>query len=151
MTKNQTIGVIGAGTMGVGIALSALYVGNSVILQDKFPNVLDKAEKYIQKFLNKKDLSKYSKNISFATELGSLKEANIVIEAAPESLDIKRQLLSELEEICSPQTIFATNTSTLSVTQISAKLKFPESKIDVPSFLIYPIIVSGLSANSNTF
>ena len=137
--------------MGAGIALSALYVGNSVILQDKFPNVLDKAEKYIQKFLNKKDLSKYSKNISFATELGSLKEANIVIEAAPESLDIKRQLLSELEEICSPQTIFATNTSTLSVTQISAKLKFPESKIDVPSFLIYPIIVSGLSANSNTF
>ena len=93
MKNKQTIGVIGAGTMGAGIALSALYAGYPVILQDKFPAVLEKAQNYINKFLDKKNLSKYANNLSLAAELNSLKGADFVIEAAPESDPLERLVL----------------------------------------------------------
>ena len=140
MTDKQRIGVVGAGTMGAGIALSALYAGYLVVLQDKFPAVLDRADTYIKKFLEKKDLSNNIKNLTLSAELSALKGADIVIEAAPETLEIKQQLFSDLEDICSPKTILASNTSTLSITKIAAGMKFPERLAGMHFFNPAPVL-----------
>src|SRR3989304_8353558 len=90
------LGIIGAGTMGSGIALAALYAGGEVILQDAYPQVLDKARDYIQKFLEKKGQRDRFKKLHLAGKLDELANAEVVIEAAPEQLAIKQDLFHQL-------------------------------------------------------
>ncbi|MGH2582960.1 MAG: 3-hydroxyacyl-CoA dehydrogenase NAD-binding domain-containing protein [Anaerolineales bacterium] len=114
------IGVIGAGTMGSGIALASLYAGCDVILQDAFPQMLDKASDYIKKFLDKKGVGEKFKKLQLVGELEKLAPAQVVIEAAPEDMALKQDIFRKLDAICPPPAILATNTSTLSVTGIAA-------------------------------
>lgn len=142
MTKTSlpTISVIGAGTMGSGIALVALYAGANVILQDTYQPVLDKAAEYIKKFLDKKEQGDRFAKIQFTSKVEDLAAAQIVIEAAPEQLALKKELFAKLDAICAPDAIFATNTSTLSVTAIAAGTQHPERVAGMHFFNPAPLL-----------
>lgn len=121
-----TLGVAGAGTMGSGIALAALYADIPVTLYDVDQRVLDQARSYIERFLARKSLSERIEKLELASDLEALAGCSIVIEAAPEKLEVKRDLFSRLDQLVQPPGILATNTSTLSVTAIASTCSNPE-------------------------
>jgi len=124
-----TVAVIGAGTMGRGIAHVAALGGYRTILEDLLPSALRKAEDEIRTNLSKAvELGKVSARDAEAA-LGRLqyagsveeaaREADLVIEAAPEEMESKIEIFTLLDKICRPQTILASNTSSLSITEIA--------------------------------
>ncbi len=136
----QRIGIIGAGTMGSGIALTALYAGYHVVLQDVVPPMLDRARGYLEKFLTRKNLQDRLAQVTLTTELADLAACDVVIEAAPEDLSLKQDLFSRLAGLCAPETILATNTSTLSVTAIAAAVERPERVAGMHFFNPAPVL-----------
>jgi len=134
------LGIIGAGTMGSGIALTALYAGGEVILQDAYPQVLDKAKDYIEKFLEKKGQRDRIKKLHLAGKLDEIAKAEVVIEAAPEQLAIKQDLFRQLDQLCKADAILATNTSTLSVTAIAAATEQPQRVAGMHFFNPAPVL-----------
>lgn len=139
-TKLPVIGVIGAGTMGSGIALVALSAGAQVILQDTYAPMLDKADAYIKKFLEKKNQIALYDNLTLTESLDAFGRAEVVIEAAPERLELKQQIFAKLDEVCSPSAILATNTSTLSVTAVAATTKNPARVAGMHFFNPAPVL-----------
>ena len=125
MANLNKIGVVGAGTMGSGIALAALYANLHVTLYDISPEVLGRAREYIEKFLSRKDKAENLQILVTTQTLEDLAGSDVVIEAAPEDLEIKHELFARLDEICPPPAILASNTSTLSVTRIASAVKQP--------------------------
>ncbi|HET7009652.1 MAG TPA: 3-hydroxyacyl-CoA dehydrogenase NAD-binding domain-containing protein [Anaerolineales bacterium] len=119
-TRSDTIGIIGAGTMGSGIALVALSAWRPVVLVDPLPEALAAAESYLRKHLSKPGKHAALDLVRFSGDLEDLAGCGVVIEAAPEDVSTKRNLFSELDRICPPPALLATNTSTLSVTAIAA-------------------------------
>jgi 3-hydroxybutyryl-CoA dehydrogenase len=120
----MTIGIVGAGTMGAGIALAALAAGESVLLCDSSPQALDRAKDYIARFLDKKGQIGALDRLTLTSELERLGACEIVIEAITEDLALKQDVFARLSAICSG--ILATNTSSLSVTAIAAAASHPE-------------------------
>jgi 3-hydroxybutyryl-CoA dehydrogenase len=126
----KTIAVIGAGTMGRGIAHVAALGGYRTILEDLLPNALRKAETEIRTNLDKAvELGKVSADdakgaMSRLEYAGSVeeaaREADMVIEAVPEEMESKIEIFTLLDKICRPGTILASNTSSLSVTEIAS-------------------------------
>jgi 3-hydroxybutyryl-CoA dehydrogenase len=139
-TSLPTIGVIGAGTMGSGIALVALLAGANVILQDPYQAALDKAAEYAKKFLEKKDKGELLANLSLSMSLDGFAKAGVVIEAALEQLELKREIFAKLDAICATEAILATNTSTLSVTAVAATTKHPERVAGMHFFNPAPVL-----------
>jgi 3-hydroxybutyryl-CoA dehydrogenase len=126
----NTIAVIGAGIMGRGIAHVAALGGYRTILEDLLPNALRKAEDEIRVNLDKAvELGKLSAGAA-ETALGRLeyagsvegaaREADLVIEAVPEEMESKIEIFTLLDKICRPGTILASNTSSLSITEIAS-------------------------------
>jgi len=125
-----TIAVIGAGTMGRGIAHVAALGGYRTILEDLLPNALRKAESEIRGNLDKAvELGKVSahdakaafKRLEYAGSVEeAAREADLVIEAVPEEMESKIEIFTLLDKICRPGTILASNTSSLSVTEIAS-------------------------------
>jgi 3-hydroxybutyryl-CoA dehydrogenase len=125
----STIAVIGAGTMGRGIAHVAALGGYRTILEDLFPNALRKAESEIRGNLDKAvELGKVSTSDAEAAFVrleyaGSVeeaaREADLVIEVVPEEMESKIEIFTLLDKICRPGTILASNTSSLSITEIA--------------------------------
>jgi 3-hydroxybutyryl-CoA dehydrogenase len=130
VTQVATIAVIGAGTMGRGIAHAAALGGYRTILEDILPNALRKAESEIRANLDKAvEIGKVSASDANAafTRLhyaGSVEEAarqaDLVIEAVPEEMESKIEIFTLLDKICRPTTILASNTSSLSLTEIAS-------------------------------
>ena len=130
MAQVNTIAVIGAGTMGRGIAHVAALGGYRTILEDLLPNALRKAETEIRTNLDKAvELGKVSADdakcaMSRLEYAGSVeeaaREADLVIEAVPEEMESKIEVFTLLDKICRPGTILASNTSSLSVTEIAS-------------------------------
>lgn len=141
MAKKQTLGIIGAGTMGAGIALAALYKGHKVVLQDSFPGALEKAEEYIKKFLKKKEMGDKLKKLTLTENLEDVAGVDVVIEAIIEDLAIKKELFAKLDELCPPPTILASNTSTLAVTAIASATKTPERVVGMHFFNPAPVLL----------
>jgi len=144
----QTIGVIGAGVMGNGIAQVAAASGFQVILQDIHGDALEKALSQIRSFLTKSvekgKLSESEKDeilgrIRTTTEVTEVK-ADLIIEAILENLEIKRKLISALESVNSHQTIIASNTSTLPITRIAAGALRPENIVGMHFFNPAPLM-----------
>lgn len=129
MAEIKTIAVIGAGTMGRGIAHVAALGGYRTILEDLLPNALRRAESEIRNNLDKAvELGKVSSNdaqaavgrLEYADSVeGAAREADMVIEAVPEELESKIEIFTLLDKVCRPGTILASNTSSLSVTEIA--------------------------------
>ena len=130
MPQVHTIAVIGAGTMGRGIAHVAALGGYQTILEDLLPNALRRAETEIRGNLDKAvDIGKVSAEDAKAAfgrlrYAGSVeeaaREADLVIEAVPEEMESKIEIFTLLDKICRPGTILASNTSSLSITEIAS-------------------------------
>jgi len=129
------VAVIGGGTMGAGIAEVAASAGHSVLLYDISAEAITRAIEGIRQRLDVRvgrgkisaeQASELLARISPATELNQLADAQLVIEAASERLEIKKALFSQLAEICLPSTLLTSNTSSISITAIAAGVKHPE-------------------------
>ena len=130
MAQVQTIAVIGAGTMGRGIAHAAALGGYRTILEDLLPGALRRAENEIRSNLNKAvELGKVAaseadaafRRVEYAGSVDeAAREADLVIEAVPEEMESKIEIFTLLDKICRPATILASNTSSLSITEIAS-------------------------------
>jgi 3-hydroxybutyryl-CoA dehydrogenase len=140
MTQINKIGVVGAGTMGKGIALATLLADLPVVLYDVSPNAREEARSYINSHLEKKHKAINMKYLRLSADLSDLAGCGAVIEAAPEDLGLKKELFSRLGQICPPPAILATNTSTLSVTAIAASAASPERVVGMHFFNPAPVL-----------
>ena len=130
MAQIKTVAVIGAGIMGRGIAHAAALGGYRTILEDILPTSLRRAESEIRANLDKAvELGKVSKadadaafgRIEFASSIeDAARAADLVIEAVPEELESKIEIFTLLDKVCRPETILASNTSSLSVTEVAS-------------------------------
>ena len=137
------IRVLGAGTMGMGIAQVFAEAGKTVLVRDIADAFIQRGEGVLKKNLEKKvakgKITEEQKNdmlsrVSFTLELADAKDCDLVVEAAIEVLDIKKGIFKELDEICKPETILASNTSSISITEIGAVTKRPEQVIGMHFF-----------------
>ena len=142
MMKGQ-IGVVGAGTMGAGIAQVAAQAGHKVVLTDTNPQQLQRAEQQIIKSLDKLvEKGKFSSekaetikaSLTYSTLLSDHSAASLVIEAIIEKLEIKHQLFQQLEQTIGSNCILASNTSSLSIASIGACLQNPSRFLGIHFF-----------------
>jgi 3-hydroxybutyryl-CoA dehydrogenase len=143
------IGVLGAGTMGSGIAQVAATCGHEVVLVDVNADQLQKAQsslnKVHDKLVEKQKISEADKaailgRIQFSSELQDFENCNLIIEAIIENLDIKKKVFAELEAITADDTILASNTSSLSIASIGAALKNPSRIVGIHFFNPAPLM-----------
>jgi len=139
----KKIVVIGGGTMGLDIAHTFARSGNQVIVReinDEFANkAKDRLVATLEKLVAKGKMDEAKKaeilgNMTFTSELASAADADLVVEAAVENLDIKKKIFAELDELCKPETILATNTSSISITAIAAATKRPDKFVGMHFF-----------------
>ena len=145
----KVIGVIGAGTMGIGIAQVAVQNNKQVIVIEANEEVLNKSKinlfKTFEKLVEKQKLTKeqvdfYRDTMIFTTDYRSLKDADLVIEAIVEKLDVKHSVFKNLEGIVSEKCILASNTSSLSIASISSILKNPSRFLGIHFFNPAPLM-----------
>lgn len=145
----QIIGVLGAGTMGAGIAQVAAQNGNQVILVDVIQSQLDLAKSNLSLILSKliekekisiSDKSSIESRITYSSELQSFAPCQLIIEAILEDLSIKHKVFASLEEIVSSDCILASNTSSLSIASIGSVLKNPSRVIGIHFFNPAPLM-----------
>lgn len=139
----RRIGVIGAGTMGAGIAQVAAQAGLDVILYDIGPVPLqagvERIEAGLARLVQRGRISQAEADavggrVSTTSEFSAFTAAEFVVEAVPERLDLKRQIFAELDRVCAPTVVLATNTSSLSVTQVAAVTAHPERVVGMHFF-----------------
>jgi 3-hydroxybutyryl-CoA dehydrogenase len=132
------VAVLGAGTMGNGIAQVFAQNGHDVVLRDLAPDVLDRARGHIQRSLNKLvekgRLTPVDRDASLArvrptTDLKAVAGARIVVEAVVEDFDVKAALFRELDALMAPEAILATNTSAISITKLATATNRPDHVI----------------------
>ncbi|MBP1165935.1 3-hydroxybutyryl-CoA dehydrogenase [Chryseobacterium sp. PvR013] len=145
----KNIGIIGAGTMGIGIAQVAATNGCKVWVYDANPKQVETAtvglEKTLTKLVDKQKISSEKmveilSNISIATELKDFKDCELIIEAIIENKDIKTKVFTELENYVSESCILSSNTSSISITSLGAELKKPERFIGIHFFNPAPLM-----------
>jgi 3-hydroxybutyryl-CoA dehydrogenase len=134
----RTVGVVGAGTMGHGIAQVALQNGLRVILRDVEERILQQARARIEKGFDRlMESGKFGegqkadsmKMLTVTTNVGDLKNADFIVEAATEDFGVKKAIFQDLDKSCRPSTILASNTSSISITKIGATTRRPDKVI----------------------
>ncbi|HXO84002.1 MAG TPA: 3-hydroxyacyl-CoA dehydrogenase NAD-binding domain-containing protein, partial [Gemmatimonadales bacterium] len=132
MSEIKRVGVLGCGLMGSGIAQVAATAGYETIVRDVSKELLDRGrtgiEKSLAKFVEKgklpaADRDATLKRLTYTTSVADLKPADIVIEAITEDLALKNALFKELDGLCGAGTIFASNTSSLTIAELAAATK----------------------------
>lgn len=160
----KTIGVLGAGAMGSGIAQVAAQTGYNVIMRDIEDSFVDRGMKGIDKFLSrsveKGKLEAAEKDailgrIQGTTEMSLMKDADFVIEVVLEDLGLKKEVFKELDKICKPDAILATNTSSMSITEIAAVTNRPDKVCGMHFFNPVPLmklveVIHGYSSSDET-
>ncbi|GGE24515.1 3-hydroxyacyl-CoA dehydrogenase NAD-binding domain-containing protein [Psychroflexus planctonicus] len=143
------VGVIGAGTMGSGIAQIAAAANCQVYLFDKQTKALENSKQKLDKILNRlieknritaEEKQRIQSNLSYTEQLSDLTECNLVIEAIVENLDIKKSVFKELETLVANETILASNTSSLSIASIASALQNPNRCIGMHFFNPAPLM-----------
>lgn len=164
MKKIKTIGVVGSGKMGCGIAQVCCVAGYDVILTDKQPQIIEKSinkiKKNITELVQKDNLDKEQGDIILSRitgveEISSLAQCDLVIEAVFEDMNIKKAVLTELNSICSLETIIASNTSSLSISKLGSGLSGTERIVGMHFFNPVPVmalveIVKTVNTSSQT-
>lgn len=164
MKDNMKVGVVGAGTMGSGIAQVFAMAGYEVVMVDVAQKFIDHGlagvKKSLSKLVNKGRISTESGNDAFGRVKGSLrfedcKDCSLVVEAATENIDLKKQIFGKLDKICPADVILATNTSTISVTMIGAATGRPDKVAGMhfmnPAPLMQLVeVVRGLATSDET-
>ena len=160
----RTIGIVGAGQMGGGIAQVAAQADFGVILYDVAPAMFERSlgamEKSLVRLKEKgklgaREVGDVIARIRTTTRLEDLAGADLVIEAAPEDFEIKKQLFQRLDRICGPEAILASNTSSISLTQLGATTERADKVIGMhfmnpPAVLQLVEIVRGLATSDQT-
>jgi 3-hydroxybutyryl-CoA dehydrogenase len=145
----KKVAVIGAGTMGSGIAQVAATAGCSVQVYDAFADALPRSKSNLDKTLARlvekgkittEESSRIAGSITYVNELSHLADAELVIEAIVENIDVKRKLFRELEQIVSAKCILASNTSSLSIASIAASCEKSERVIGIHFFNPAPLM-----------
>lgn len=136
----QRVGIVGAGTMGAGIAQVCLQSGYQVFLCDANQDVLDKAEGSITARLQKLNMEDTLSNLHLNRELVELASCQVVIEAVPERLELKRSIFQELARVCANDTLLLSNTSSISITEIGAGMPQPERILGFHFFNPAPVM-----------
>jgi 3-hydroxybutyryl-CoA dehydrogenase len=161
----STLGVIGAGQMGSGIAEVALYAGLKVILRDTQEEALQRARARIQRDLEKRveksllspgQRDERMVRLYTTLEISDLAPCQFVIEAAPEDPRLKREIFAQLEGIVGEDTIFASNTSSISITKLASSVSRPQRVIGMHFFNPVPVmklveIVRGAHTSDEVF
>ena len=161
----KVIGVIGSGQMGSGIAQVAAQSGFEVVLHDIQKELVEKGLSNIEKNLNRLvEKGKLSadqktsalKNIQISTDLASMKNVDLVIEAATENVEIKLNIFKTLDGICKPSTIFCSNTSSISITKIASTTKRPDKVVGLHFMNPVPVmklveVIKGLLTSEETY
>jgi len=145
----MVVGVLGAGTMGAGIAQVAAQNGHKVVLVDLNDQVIQKAKeghvKVLNRLVEKGSLTQERSgdilsNITYAASVSEIKDCGLVIEAIIENLDVKHKVFTELESVVGPDCILATNTSSLSIASIGSALKKADRVIGIHFFNPAPLM-----------
>ncbi|HEX4965981.1 MAG TPA: 3-hydroxybutyryl-CoA dehydrogenase [Thermoanaerobaculia bacterium] len=165
MESIKTIGVVGAGTMGHGIAQVAAQSGYEVILVDAVPEALARGRTQIgkgyERLVGKGKLAAEQRDealarLTTAGELTALEGADLVVEAVVERLEVKQQVLAELDRVCPARTLLATNTSSISITKLAASTSRPEKVIGMHFMNPVPVmqlveVIRGLATSQETW
>lgn len=160
----KTIGVLGSGTMGAGIMQVCAMAGYNVVQRSRRQTSVDGGRATVEKNLSKmvakekisqEDMDAAMARISGSTDLSIIAEADFVIEAATEDMEAKKELFKELDELCKPEAIIATNTSALSITEIAAATNRADKIIGMHFFNPVPAmklveVVKGLATSEET-
>ncbi len=160
----KKIGVLGTGTMGAGIIQVCAQNGYEVVLRARHQASVDKGiatvEKNLSKMVAKEKITEDDKaailsRIHGSTEIEIVKDADLIIEAATENMEAKKALFAELDALCGPDTILATNTSSLSITEIASATNRPDKVIGMHFFNPVPAmklveIIKGLATSEET-
>jgi 3-hydroxybutyryl-CoA dehydrogenase len=145
----RTVGVVGLGAMGAGIAQLCVEAGIDTVGREVTPELGERARDRIAHFLGRKvekgQLAEDARDaavarLSLTTELDALADCDLVIEAIVEELAPKQELLAQLERVCRPGTVLATNTSALSVTEIASATSTPERVVGMHFFNPAPLM-----------
>ena len=162
--QNNYIGVVGSGTMGNGIAHIFAQSGYKVFLVDLDDAILNKAIEVIannmkrqvkKELITPSEMDKALSNISINTDMICLSDSMIVIEAASENEEIKKNIFKDLDSICQPNTILASNTSSISITEIASVTNRADKVIGMHFMNPVPImklieVIKGKSTSSKT-
>jgi 3-hydroxybutyryl-CoA dehydrogenase len=158
------IGVVGAGLMGSGIAQVAAVAGHDVVLRDvgepPLQRGLDAIRSSLGRFLTKQkldesDVTAALARITTTTDFEALGEADVVVEAVFEKLEVKHEVFRILDKVCRPETVLATNTSALSITSVANAVSVPERVVGTHFFSPVPMmrlceLVRGLHTSDET-
>ena len=159
-----TVGIVGAGTMGNGIAQACAVKGIDVVMVDIAQAAVDKGiatvGKSLDRLLQKEKITEADRDaalgrIKGSTSYDDLKKAQLVIEAATENHELKNKILKQLDELLDPEVIIATNTSSISITQLAAVTKRPDKFVGMHFFNPVPMmalveIIRGLQTSDAT-
>lgn len=161
----KKICVLGAGTMGAGIAQAFAAKGYEVVLRDIKDEFVQRGlkgiDKSLSKMVTKGKMTEEAKNevlgrLHGTVELKDAADCDLVVEAAVEIMDIKKQIFKELGEICKPETILASNTSSLSITEIATATNRPDKVIGMHFFNPAPVmklveVIRGIATSDECF
>jgi len=145
----RKVGVVGCGLMGSGIAQVSAQAGFKTVVREVSPAVLEKGMASIQKFLKggvekgkltAEAMAATLANLEATTEIAPLTDCDLVIEAATESLPLKREIFGALEQACKREAILASNTSSLSITELATFSKRPEQFLGLHFFNPVPLM-----------
>ncbi|MBX6768958.1 MAG: 3-hydroxyacyl-CoA dehydrogenase family protein, partial [Actinomadura rubrobrunea] len=143
------VGVVGLGTMGAGIAEVLARGGLSVVGIEVGPEALERGRGHLEastgRAVKRGRLTEEARReildrIAFSTQFADLADCDLVIEAVPERLDLKRRVFAELDRVCKKEAVLATNTSSLSVTEIAASTSRPAQVVGVHFFNPAPVM-----------
>ncbi|HBF42130.1 MAG TPA: 3-hydroxybutyryl-CoA dehydrogenase, partial [Desulfobacteraceae bacterium] len=160
----KKIGVVGAGVMGSGIAQVAAQIGCDVVIRDIEDSFVERGIKNIEKFLSrsvekgKLDASEKDTilgRIKGTTDMSQLKDVDFVVEVVLEDLRLKKEVFSQLDDLCRPEVILASNTSSMSITEIAAATKRPDKVCGMHFFNPVPLmklveVIRGYSTSDET-
>ena len=161
----EKIFVLGAGTMGAGIVQSFAQKGYEVIVRDIKDEFVERGlagiNKSLSKLVSKGKMTEEVKEdilsrISGTTDMNLAADCDLVVEAAVENMKIKKEIFAELDKICKPETILASNTSSLSITEVASATSRPEKVIGMHFFNPAPVmklveIIRGMATSQETF
>jgi 3-hydroxybutyryl-CoA dehydrogenase len=143
------VGVVGLGTMGAGIAQISVTAGHETIGREVSDELAQRGgatiERYLTRAVEKGRMSAEQRDaalsrLALTTELGDLADCDLVIEAVLEELDLKREVFAELDRVCRPDAVLATNTSALSVAEIAEATTKPERVVGMHFFNPAPVL-----------
>lgn len=164
MMDIKKIGIIGAGTMGTGIAQVSATSGFEVILNDTSDDLLQRSLKIMDKSLSKlsekgkieEDKEAILGRVKTTTALSDLKDVDFAVEAVFEDIEVKRSVLQELDKLLAPEVILATNTSSISVTRLAALTERPSKFMGMHFMNPVPLmalveLIKGIATSADTF